>query len=106
MATKNNPGKYDCYENAEPDEPMFVLLGRDRTAPETLATWIRLREAEGRTSSEKLAEARACLEAMRVYRRQSLRAQLLRCLDEVCDAGMWSEVAGLLASIASSPRRP
>ena len=28
MGTKNNPGRFDCYGNAEPDEPIFVLLGR------------------------------------------------------------------------------
>lgn len=33
MGTKNNPGAFDCYANAEPDEPMFVLLGRDKHAP-------------------------------------------------------------------------
>ena len=32
MGTKNNPGKFDCYEHAKPDEPMFVLLGRDLEA--------------------------------------------------------------------------
>lgn len=29
MGTKNNPGVFDCYANALPDEPMFVLLARD-----------------------------------------------------------------------------
>lgn len=29
MGTKANPGKFDCYEDALPDEPMFVLLARD-----------------------------------------------------------------------------
>ena len=38
MGTKNNPGVFDCYANAEPDEPMFVLLGRDKDA----ATLVRL----------------------------------------------------------------
>jgi hypothetical protein len=28
MGTKNVPGKFDCYANALPDEPTFVLLGR------------------------------------------------------------------------------
>jgi hypothetical protein len=29
MGTKNQPGKFDtCYANADPDEPMFVLLGK------------------------------------------------------------------------------
>jgi hypothetical protein len=29
MGTKNQPGEFDCYANALPDEPMFVLLARD-----------------------------------------------------------------------------
>ena len=39
MGTKNNPGEYDCYENAEPDEPMFVLLARDSIAAEVVRIW-------------------------------------------------------------------
>ncbi len=44
MATKNNPSEYDCYANAEPDEPMFVLLGRDKHAPTLVWLWSTLRE--------------------------------------------------------------
>jgi hypothetical protein len=29
MGSKIQPGKFDCYANALPDEPMFVLLARD-----------------------------------------------------------------------------
>lgn len=29
MGTKNNPGQFDCYANALPDEPIFTLLARD-----------------------------------------------------------------------------
>ena len=39
MGTKNNPAPYDCYANAEPDEPMFVLLARDVDAPATVRIW-------------------------------------------------------------------
>ena len=28
---KENPGRFDCYANALPDEPMFVLLARENT---------------------------------------------------------------------------
>ena len=28
MGTKNNPGKYDCYEKAGPDEPIFTLRAK------------------------------------------------------------------------------
>ena len=43
MGTKNNPGKFDCYANAEPDEPMFVLLGRDRLAGHLVSIWSKVR---------------------------------------------------------------
>lgn len=39
MGTKLNPGKFDCYTNALPDEPMFVLLARDEQAPERVRDW-------------------------------------------------------------------
>lgn len=39
MGTKNNPGAYDCYANAEPDEAMFVLLGRDKHAGLLVTLW-------------------------------------------------------------------
>ena len=29
MGTKSDPGRFDCYAGALPDEPMFVLLARD-----------------------------------------------------------------------------
>ena len=41
MGTKNNPGEFDCYANAEPDEPMFVLLARDVLAPGIVDEWVR-----------------------------------------------------------------
>lgn len=41
--TKNNPGPFNCYERAEPDEPMFVLLGRDPCASFVVEFWAMLR---------------------------------------------------------------
>lgn len=43
MATKENPGQFDCYKNAEPSEPMFVLLGRDVVGSNLVAVWCALR---------------------------------------------------------------
>jgi hypothetical protein len=43
MGTKNNPGKWDCYHNAEPDEPMFTLLARDRLAGHLVSIWSKIR---------------------------------------------------------------
>ena len=63
MGTKNNPGRFDCYEKADPDEPMFVLLGRDPYAARLVEIWANTREAHGE-SLEKIAEARRCMIAM------------------------------------------
>lgn len=57
MGTKNNPGKFDCYANAGPDEPMFVLLGRDKHAPTLIWLWATLREIDGE-DKEIVEEAR------------------------------------------------
>lgn len=59
MSTKNNPGAFDCYGNAKPDEPMFVLLGRDKHAPTLVWLWATLREFD-REDPAKVAEARKC----------------------------------------------
>lgn len=59
MATKNNPGKFDCYANAAPDEPMFILLGRDPTAGMLVRIWAILRENINEDES-KVEEARKC----------------------------------------------
>jgi hypothetical protein len=52
MSTKNNPGKYPCYERAEPDEPMFVLLGRDPIASFLITTWARVRQEMGKDEEQ------------------------------------------------------
>ena len=69
MGTKNNPGKFDCYANAEPDEPMFVLLGRDPIAFILVETWAAIREKMG-TDAEKLTEARECAKKLEEWARQ------------------------------------
>lgn len=66
MATKNNPGNYDCYANAEPDEPMFILLGRDKHAPTLVWLWATLRELDGEDAA-KVHEARQCCADMMAY---------------------------------------
>jgi hypothetical protein len=68
MGTKNNPGRFDCYVNAEPDEPMFILLGRDRHAPLLVLLWALLRQEDGEDRS-RVEEARACAKAMDEWRK-------------------------------------
>lgn len=44
MGTKLNPGKFDCYAAALPDEPMFVLLARDPQFFNLVCTWASQRQ--------------------------------------------------------------
>lgn len=46
MGTKENPGKFDCYKNALPDEPMFVLLARDPDFNRLVCEWANKRESD------------------------------------------------------------
>lgn len=75
MGTKKSPGMFDCYANALPDEPMFVLLARDPDAPDLIETWAQIREIaiQGghRPFNDKLlvAEARECARNMREWRK-------------------------------------
>lgn len=64
MGTKNEPGKFDCYNAAAPDEPMFVLLGRDASAPFVVFCWVAFRIQTGDLEDEKLAEAISCAAKM------------------------------------------
>lgn len=63
MGTKRNPGQFDCYAAAAPDEPMFVLLGRDKHAAGLVRLWAILRQRAGEDET-KVAEALACADAM------------------------------------------
>lgn len=74
MGTKCNPSKFDCYENAEPDEPMFVLLARDRQAPTLVRRWATARAQIGNLYTDdhgKVAEALACANAMEKWRKEN-----------------------------------
>lgn len=63
MGTKNNPGEYDCYANAEPDEPMFVLLGRDPHAHIAVRKWADDRENMIRDGLKPIEDMRMVWEA-------------------------------------------
>jgi hypothetical protein len=80
MGTKTNPGAFDCYENAEPDEPMFVLLARDGTAGDLVRKWADVRtvlldarlgsitDEEWTAELKQIAEAHECADAMDDWR--------------------------------------
>ena len=66
MGTKNNPGRFDCYARAHPDEPMFTLLGRDPDAQAIVSLWAILRHRRD-PADPKVQEAIACANAMRAW---------------------------------------
>ena len=80
MGTKNNPGRFDCYANAAPDEPMFVLLGRDRFAADLVYMWA-YRRAKFHEDSEVLNEARECANAMDAYCRALDKVPIVSAVD-------------------------
>jgi hypothetical protein len=70
VATKNNPGKFDCYTKAGDDEPMFVLLARDPLAPILVRMWAELSNAmnhETDSLTDKEREAIACAKTMEAW---------------------------------------
>lgn len=77
MATKENPGSYDCYAKLESDEPYFVLRGTDIDAPKIIELWAynyRLRkESSGGLDTRaqaKIKEAIKVAEEMMTWRTQ------------------------------------
>lgn len=76
MGSKTNPGNFDCYANALSDEPMFILLARDPTAPAIVREWAELREAaietgnRPRSDMAMVVEARDCALQMETWRRE------------------------------------
>ena len=76
MSTKINPGEFDCYANAEPDEPMFVLLARDASAPGHVRSWALCRANDinkglkPESDMIQVQEAFQCAEAMDEWRRE------------------------------------
>lgn len=77
MGTKNNPGQFDCYANALPDEPMFILLGRDPSAPLLIERWATerstaiLRGERPQSDMAMVREATECAAKMRAWRKEN-----------------------------------
>ena len=76
MGTKQNPGQFDCYENAKDDEPMFVLLARDPLAPQVVEFWANLKltlkpPPQTLRTLKKSTEAMGCARSMKVWKEQN-----------------------------------
>lgn len=63
MGTKNSPAKFDCYGNALPDEPMFILLARDPDFHRLVCEWANRRDADIRCGLRPESDRAMVLEA-------------------------------------------
>lgn len=117
MGTKNQPGRYDCYANALPDEPMFILLARDPDAADHVDCWARVREVgiEYGQFPEKdtalVAEARQCASNMRAWRKANDGAWRApgkprggQTREEVDPADLWDDYLSELDGDEPSPQ--
>jgi hypothetical protein len=66
MGTKVNPGKFNCYHNAEDDEPIFTLLARDVSAPTVVRLWAEMRMMLVRLKLKPESDREMCFEAMEI----------------------------------------
>lgn len=93
MGTKLKELRNGCFSAAMDDEPMFVLLARDPSAPDHVRHWATQREADieaGRKPASDMAkvrDARECAREMEQWRRDN--------------DGAWR--AGLFASAVDHP---
>ena len=102
MGTKNNPGDYDCYAAARPDEPIFTLKANDRCAPDTVRHWAEcyrlskeLANSDGNGPGElsdgqrrKYDEAQRCADAMEAWWRKEGERMVTVC-DACLQASCW-----------------
>lgn len=64
---KKDEAKLDsCWNRANDDEQVFILLARDRCAPETIRAWCRMRVGDGsnRWTDQKIKDALRCADEM------------------------------------------
>src|SRR5262245_17875525 len=77
MGTKLNPGKFDCYDKALPDEPRFTILARDPDFFDFVSAWAQRRQMKvdcGDRPPEdqaKVDEAYQCAEDGQRWRREN-----------------------------------
>ena len=77
MGTKNNPGPFNCYDSAHPDEPIFVLKASDPVAAIMVRFWAGVRRLisyallnhDWSKEQSRLNEAEQCAKTMDEWRK-------------------------------------
>lgn len=88
MATKNNPGAYDCHASAKPDEPLFTLIARDPTFAAVIQLWsvLRARVTDQGADSAQTGEAQQC--ALAAIQYAGRLGKVAQCQQAIKLAGM------------------
>lgn len=68
IRTKELSDPKSCFNKAMPDEPMFVLLARDRDAPAVIRYWLKLRAGRKDLRLDQAVEAESCAIRMEEWR--------------------------------------
>lgn len=112
MSTKRNPGLYNCYANLLLDEPYFVLMGRDPSAPPLVGSWARNRYddivggARPSTDIGMVDEAHSCTLAMRQWHKEN--DAVWRIASHAADANarlaVREQIGKVSATIGAPPR--
>lgn len=86
MGTKNNPGAFDCYAAADPDEEMFILLARDDQSPARVFDWANKREERLVAADELLSVAEVERARAKIDEARDCARRMLEQCEEVQDA--------------------
>lgn len=99
MGTKANPGRFDCYRAAEPNEPMMILLARDSQAALLTRRWawgrqdLINRSLKPETDRPMVVEALECADKMDAWRAEYRPSAIPV---EACSDGTDARIADLL----------
>jgi hypothetical protein len=69
MWSKTNPGPFDRYAAAEPDEPLFVLRGSDPVSTLLVSLWTGVRNVMGANRPDEALDAIQCSLALEQWAR-------------------------------------
>jgi hypothetical protein len=69
MWSKSKPGPFDRYAEAAPEEPVFVLLGRDPVSTFLVSLWIGVHGVMGGNSPAEALDAAQCSLALEQWAR-------------------------------------
>ena len=94
MGTKRSPGAYDCYANAKPDEPMFVLLGRDERAPALVHAWAAVSRGSVALLVRSFGELAILAAQRRIDGRLSAATKVIEAIDCARHMRLWRSLNG------------